>query len=292
MFSTWLRWWFLLPIFITMGANAQTVSGKLYFSPDQDLYVRMEVKTTVSQQVMGKAISFEVDGLGLYNFHVLDTTGARPQLEHSPQRISFEFQGMGQKHSFDSDDSTDMAGRYGSSIRNILARKFKVVMNEYGTVLMTSPGKIDLVKTDDRLAIILSMIEDIPDMVYPPSEGEKSFFSVLPGKEVTIGESWSDSTVNIRGKIKNVYTLNAVTDSIIIVEVKTNTVTADKAIIMGSETVTTLNSTGTGKIIIDKKTGLLKEKKIITESSGTMQAMGGSTPVTSKSYLSIYVNPR
>ncbi len=61
---------------------------------------------------------------------------------------------------------------------------------------------------------------------------------------------------------------------------------------MGRETTTTLNNTGTGNIVIDRATGIIMQKKIVTESGGTMEAMGGSTPVTSKTTLTIFVTPQ
>jgi hypothetical protein len=57
------------------------------------------------------------------------------------------------------------------------------------------------------------------------------------------------------------------------------------------ETTTTMNSSGIGTIILDKATGIVKEKKIITESNGTTEAMGGTVPVTAKTTITIHVKP-
>ncbi len=289
--STTRVWCFLFIGLLSLDVNGQTVLGKLQCSPGQNINIRMEVKSTVTQQVMGKAISFEADGFALNSYHVLDTTGGRATMEYSGQIIKFKFDGMGQRQDFNSADSLDMKGRYGASMKNLLSKKYKLTIDEFGIVLIALPDRIDPVKTDDRLAIVLNMIEVIPNMAYPPAKGEASFFKVLPGKEVAIGESWSDSVVTLNGRAKSIYTLTAVSDSTITVEVKTTTITAEKAMVMGGESITTLNKISTGQVILDRQSGLIKEKKIVTESSGTMEAMGGSTPVTSKTYLSIYVNP-
>jgi hypothetical protein len=60
---------------------------------------------------------------------------------------------------------------------------------------------------------------------------------------------------------------------------------------MGRETVTTMNSTSNGKIILDKATGIVKEKTINTESNGNTEAMGATVPVTAKTTIIIHVNP-
>ena len=60
---------------------------------------------------------------------------------------------------------------------------------------------------------------------------------------------------------------------------------------MGRETTTNMNSTGTGKIILDRTTGIIKEKTIAIESNGNTEAMGGTLPVTAKSTITIHVKP-
>ncbi len=60
---------------------------------------------------------------------------------------------------------------------------------------------------------------------------------------------------------------------------------------MGRETITTMNSTSSGKIIVDIATGIVKEKIIITESNGNTEAMGGTMPVTAKTIITIHVKP-
>ena len=67
--------------------------------------------------------------------------------------------------------------------------------------------------------------------------------------------------------------------------------TVSKAMMMGRETVTTMNSTSSGKIILDKATGIIKEKIITTESNGNTEAMGGTVPVTAKTTITIHVKP-
>jgi hypothetical protein len=135
------------------------------------------------------------------------------------------------------------------------------------------------------------MLKDITDVAYPPQKGEGSFFRILPPTATAIGESWTDSLHNETGRYKTTYTLAAVTDSTVIVDFKTNATTLSKAVIMGGETTTTMNSNSTGKIILDKATNIVKEKTIIVESNGSTEAMGGTLPVTAKSTITIYVKP-
>ena len=269
----------------------QKVSGKLKFDQGKTLVIQMDIKTTITQQVMENAIAFSADGSAIHSYKVTSTASDNTTLHHEAKKIVFNFEGMGQKRSFDSDNENDMAGQFGEPVKNILSRKFDVIIDPNGKVVTIRPEKMEPVKADERLAIVLNMLKDITDVVYPPQKGAASFFRVLPPAETAVGESWTDSLQNETGKFKTIYTLSAITDSTIIVGFKGNAATVSKAMMMGRETITTMSSTSSGKIILDKTTGLVKEKLIITESNGNTEAMGGSMPVTAKTTITIHVKP-
>jgi len=269
----------------------QKVSGILKFDQGKTLSIQMEIKTSVAQQAMGNAIDFTADGSAMHSYKVINATTDNTTLHHEANKIAFTFEGMGQKRSFDSDNETDMSGQFGEPVKNILSKKFDVIIDANGKVLTIRPEKIDPVKADERLAIVLNMLKDITDVVYPPQKGEASFFKVLPINETAKGESWTDSIQNETGKFKTIYTLTAITDSTIVVDFTGNATTISKAMMMGRETTTSMNSSSTGKIILDKTTGIVKEKIINTESNGNTEAMGGTVPVTGKTTITIRVKP-
>jgi hypothetical protein len=278
-------------LFLSNTTLAQAASGKLQFEQGKILNIQMEIKSSVAQQAGGQAIDFTVDGSAIHSYKVTNTTIDNTSLHHEAKKIAFHFEGMGQKRSFDSDNEKDRAGQFGEPIKNILSKKFDVVIDPNGKVLAVKPEKADTVVADDRLAIVLNMLKDITDVVYPPKKGEASFFKVLPVAETAKGESWTDSLQNETGKFKTIYTLSAILDSTLVISFNGNAATVYKAMMMGRETITTMNSTSTGKIILDKMTGIVKEKIITTESNGNTEAMGGTMPVTSKTTIIIQVKP-
>jgi len=158
-------------------------------------------------------------------------------------------------------------------------------------VLLIKPEKIELAKADDRLAIVFTMLKDVTNVVYSPKKGESSFFKVLPDTAVGINDSWSEAGEDANGIFKTIYTLSSITDSTIIVSLKGNSASVTKAEMMGMQTTTSLKNSYTGSIILDKLTGVIKEKTITTESTGSTEAMGGNLPVTSKTTITIYVKP-
>lgn len=270
---------------------AQTLPVKLQFEQGKTFNVQMEIKALVTQQPGGQAIDFNTTASALHSYKVTATKGDNTELHHEIKKLSFNFDGMGQKRFFNSDDSKDMEGPFGATVKDILNKKFDITINANGTTLEVRPEKTDSISVDERLAIVFSMLKDITSVVYPPKKGEASFFKILPSKKTGKGDEWTDSIQNETGKFKTIYTLTEITDSSIIIDFKGNSITTSKATMMGRETTTTMNSTHSGKIILDKLTGIIKEKTIITESNGSTEAMGGTMPVTSRTTITIYVKP-
>ena len=283
---------FLVLILLFRNAvNGQSVSGKLLFERGKMINIVTEIKSTVTQQAMGNAIDFTASGLARHRYKVTAAAADHTTLQHDAYKMAFQFEGMGQKRSFDSDNEKDMAGQFGKPVKKILGKKYEMIIDSNGKVIKVIPEKMEIVQADERLAIVLNMLKDITDIVYPPQKGEASFFKVLSATETLKGESWADSVQNETGKYKTVYTLSGITDSTIIVDFNGTAATVSKAMMMGRETITTLNNTNSGKIILDKATGIMKEKIINAQSHGTTEAMGGTMPVTAKSTITINVKP-
>ena len=184
-----------------------------------------------------------------------------------------------------------MNGQFGKPIKDMLEKKYDIIINPTGTVLMAMPEKVMLSETDSRMAIITSMLKEVLDLVQPPKKGGPSFFKVMPDGEGGKGDSWTTSYDAGGGKVETGYTITDINDSTILIDFAENSVTVTKAEMMGSETVTTMKNKSTGKIMLDRSSGILREKTINTESSGTTEASFGSLPVTSKTSTIITVKP-
>jgi len=276
---------------MSVAGFAQKVNGKLKFEQGQTLEISLKLKSTIAQQAMGQAIDFNVDATGDHFYKVTNTTEDNTTLNHKVKRISFAFDGMGQKRTFDSDIEKDMNGPFGKPIREMLDKKYDIIIDPAGKVMMSMPEKIMLSEMDSRMAIITTMLKEVLDLVQPPQKGKPGFFSILPEGEGGKGDSWTTSGDISGGKVQTTYTLADINDTTIIVDFTEKSVTVNKAEMMGSETITTMNNKSTGKIILDRATGILREKTISTEANGNTEASFGSLPVTSKTTTIITVKP-
>lgn len=281
----------LVILLSSIGVFSQKIYSKLVFQQGQTIDITMELKTTISQEAMGNAIDFTADASAIHSFKVTNATEDNSTVHHDVKKITFNFDGMGQKRSFNSENKKDLDGFFGAPVKDILSKTYDMIIDPAGKVLLVKPEKIALAKTDDRLAIVLNLLKDVTGIVYPPKKNEASFFKVLPDAGAALNESWTESGLDSNGKFSTVYTLSAITDSTIIIDIKGSSSTITKAEMMGMQTSTTMNNDYTGKIILDKTTGISREKTITTVSNGSTEAMGGTMPVTSKTTITIHVNP-
>ncbi len=269
----------------------QKIGGKLKFEQGQTLELNMQVKRTIVQQAMGQAIDFTVDASGNHSYKVTNATEDNSTLRHQVQHVSFAFDGMGMKRSFDSKEEKDMKGQFGPPIKELLEKKYDIIVDTAGKTLMAVPEKIQLSEGDSRMAIIINMLQDVLDLVQPPAKGGPSFFKVLPDTAVAKGNTWTSSHPTNGGKADAAYIITDINDSTIVVDFVENSVTVTKAEMMGNETTTTMNNKSTGKIILDRLTGIMREKTFNTESNGNTEASFGTLPVTSKTNTVITVKP-
>lgn len=269
--------------------SGQIVSGRLHFDQGKTLTITVELKSTIAQQAGGQAIDFSTNGTAVHSFTVTNVTDDNTTLHHRLQRIAFEFDGMGQKISFDPDKKNRQQDLFGKQFDEILAKKYDVVIDPAGTTLMAIPEKVELTKQDERLVIITNMLKDLTSVIYPPKKGTASFFRILPGYEAGIGDSWTDTVDTEQERSVTVNTLSAITDSTIVVDFKTSSVISIQSEMMGMQAKTNLSNTGTGKIILDRATGIIREKTSVTDSNGSTEVMGSVLPLTGKTTITMRV---
>jgi hypothetical protein len=281
----------LFLLFTTTISFGQYVSGKLKLEQGQILDITMQVKTSVVQQAGDQSIDFNVDAIGNHTYKVTNTTDDNSTLHHQIQRIRFSFEGMGPKRSFDSNEGKDMNGPFGKPMKEMLEKTYDIIIDSSGKTLMAIPEKVQFAEMDNQMAIISSLLKDVIDLVQPPKKGKNSFFKVLPDSAKGKGSNWTETYETENGKFNAAYALSDITDSTIIIDFAASSATVTKAVMMGTETTTTMNNKSTGKIILDKITGIIREKIMNTESSGTTESAFGNLPVTSKTTTIIKVNP-
>ncbi|MET0465860.1 MAG: DUF6263 family protein [Chitinophagaceae bacterium] len=277
---------------VTMTASmafSQKITSMLDFLQGDSIAIQISVDQTIAQQAMGQAIDFKVNGNANHNYKVSNSTDDNTTLHHKITRMQFDFDGMGQKRKFSSDNEKDMNGQFGKPFKDIMSKEFDMIIDKSGKTLMVRPEKIALEQPDARVAIIANMLNELTSIVYAPKKGSASFFAIIPEGGAAVGESWQETFKTASESGITTYKLSAVTDSTIIVDFKTISTVTSTTEMMGMETSTTMKNNVTGQIIADKASGIIKEKTSNIESNGATEVMGNSMPVNAKTTVTTKV---
>lgn len=282
-----IKYTFIIVLFVCSFAYGQKISGKLKFTQGETLNVVMQTETNASQEAMGQTMEFKIKNSVTEIYTVTNTTEDNSTLNHKIQHILLSFDGMGQKNTVDSDNPKDMKGQLGQPVKDAMDKTFNMIIDPNGKVMMCIPEKFETADNDNPM--MKDLMKQIMTEAQPPKKGDPSFFKILPDKEIDKGDSWMDTTANESQKEISSYKLADITDSTLIIDFASTSVTDAKGEAMGMETNTHLTGKTTGKIIVDKATGIMRQKNSTTESSGTVEVMGNSFPLTSKATTNITV---
>lgn len=276
---------FVLFISISVTAFSQKVSKQLNFPKGQKLEMVTEVKSVMAQEMMGQAMEFNINAVVTRMFDIEDVTPAGAVIEHKVKRMQFNFDGMGQSQSFDSENEKDMKGEMGKVVEKSIKNKYTMTVDQTGKITTViadddNPNKPASKEDADMMGNMMSQFASGMDI---PKIGDITDLSILPNREIGKGESWTDSLSKDKDeKGKITYTISDITDNEILLDF-----TEEKSLVKTQETqgmeitITTKDRT-TGKIVLDKKSGLLKQSNSTTNSEGTVEVMGQSMPMTTK----------
>jgi len=283
---------FSFVMILALSASAQKITAPVSLQQGDSIAVSVSVKQVVAQQAMGQPIDFHVDGIADHFYKVSNSTDDNATLHHKAQRMQFDFDGMGQKRSFDSDNKKDMDGQFGKPIKDILSKEYDMIIDRSGNTKLVRPEKIALQEPDSRFALIASMMKDLIHVIYPPQKNTASLFGVLPEQGAAVGESWQETFKTETESGITTYTLSSVTDTTIVVDFKTIASSTTTSEMMGRELSTTMKSNITGQLIADKASGLIKQKNSVIESNGAAELTGSgmpSMPINGKTNITVTV---
>lgn len=282
---------FSLFLLLSYISFSQPITGKLKYEQGQLFTIELNTNSTIAQKARGMDIEFTVDASANHTFTTTNATEDNTTLRHEVKRINFSFNGMGQKQKFDSDVEKDMKGPFGKTVKDMLEKKYDMIIDPSGIVKMAFPEKIILAEGDSRMAIITNMLKGVTDIVQPPKKEKGSFFNVLPDTSTTIGSKWKTNAKENGGRTETEYTITEITDSTIVIDLIETSSSVTIAEMMGNPTTTSLQNKTIGKIILNRLTNIIKEKTLTTESTGTTETAFGDLPVTSKTITTIKVLP-
>jgi hypothetical protein len=280
---------FIIVSGIVSAVNGQKVSGKLLFQQGQQLDVTTVIKTKIETEAMGQVMITTTGGTTSEFYKITNATDDNFTLHHENKRINMQMEAMGQVISMDTDNEKDMSKEELKPLKKLKEEKYDMIIDPTGKVMMVKKigDPVESSALDNPAA------KDLLSTIHVPQKDGASFFKILPGIEVGVGDKWSDSVITENAKTYNNYEISAITDEKIEIKLTSTGSNSSKAEIMGNETLITNNVTGEGTITLSRKTGVLINKTIENKTTGTIEltAMGMKLPSSSKSTITINVTP-
>lgn len=284
----------LAAVVLSLNAYAQTINGKINFMKGQKLEVVTETQKTTAMEVMGQSMESTVNSTMTEAFDIEDVTDKGATIEYKVKRLVFNANGMGNTQSFDSEKEGDRNGQLGKMLEKSLKNKYKMNVDAYGNITaVTKDDDNPNAPKDAEAEALQGIVSSQLGLNFGvPKTGDASFFKILPGKELTKGDSWTDSASAAGQKRTTVYTVSDITENEVVLNYTEQIDINATQQIMGQEANIKANDKITGLVTIDKASGLLKQKTATIDNSSTIEAQGMSIPSTGKTTLTIKITAK
>lgn len=265
-------------LFTAVGSFAQKATNKLTFAKGQKLEV--VTNTNIQAESMMGPASGTVIISDVYA--VNEVADNAVSLVKLPKQMKIAFRSGAQEMKLDSDNPKDLSGPLGEPVKEIMSQKPEFTIDAAGKVIAV---KKDSKKKEDSPEAAGMMTMLMPGMNVSdamPKEGRPSLFQVLPNREVSIGDTWTDS-VNAEGnKSITVYKVKNITDKEIILDFDGTGSSVSSQSVMGQTIDLNATTKGAGSVILDKATGILKQKTITSTTETAMNFAGREMTSTAK----------
>ena len=269
--------------------------------PGSNYHYEVTNETTMSMEVEGKEIENENGSVVQIGYKVdKDTASDGLLLTMQFEKIRMYSKNNGNLKEIDADNGT-MSGDPVEKLFAILKEtKLQSTLSPRGeTKLITGFNEIGnkimaaFPATDEatRMGIEAQWNKTIGDNLIKSNIDQ--FFKLFPDSAVRVGDTWKIGN-KLAGQlplvVKNIYTLKAINDDIIIIEsqgtITTNNPTTD-IMGIGNNVVATLTGEQQGEYEMEAKTGMLIRSRVKGNTKGTIQVMGREIPIKIKTDLRI-----
>ena len=259
-------------------ASAQTASGRLMLAKGQKIQIDNNIKSVINQEMMGQSMEITIDANMVHKLEVKDKKTSSYLLSSTLTKLTTNGSAMGQEMKFDSDKKEDLESETGKALKDQLNVTREVELNDNAKVINAVKKEPKAPSTTPQL---MDMVNNVTGGDADESNGANAAFEVVPaGKKA--GDTWSDSTITSDIKTYRNYTLKEVNGNNGTVVLTGKQTTKKKMEQQGMEINVSMEAKLSGEGIVDMTTGLLKQRTMVMDGTGSAEVMGQSIPVTTK----------
>ncbi len=264
---------------VLASLNSQGQANKLVLTKGQKLELSNEVKSKISMEMMGQSMEIISNVNMLQAIEVNEKSDSGYAVSATLKKMKMEGSAMGQNMNYDSEKKEDQDSEIGKNFKNKINAVTESQVNENGktTSVKKSAAEAEGTEGGNPMALMQNMGGGNNEEA---SAG--AAFMVLPaGKKVS--DSWSDSSNADGIKVNKTYTVKEVKGNETTVTLKGTQSISKKIENQGMEVNVLMDTKLSGEITVDTTNGLVKQKTITVEGTGTSEVMGQSIPITTVS---------
>lgn len=266
---------FGLLVLSAVNVSAQNVTRKTLLVKGQQFEQQNQVNMNITQEMGGQTMEIKMES----NFNSLidakDETPAGYAVATTLKKVLMNMNAMGQEMTFDSDKKEDMDGQMGAAYKDKIGKTKEFVVSKDGVI---TEMKTKESKEDESSGMMSGMMSG---GVEQEKEGANFHaFANIPAKGVKVGETWTDSTRDGDSHTLTTYTLKQVNGDEGTVSLNGDLTISREIQQQGTTMQMSMTGTTSGEYTFDTKTGIIKTRKALTKTSGTVDVMGQSIPMT------------
>ena len=265
-------------LFIGLGAVAQkqnSYTNKIILKLGQKINV---ITTNTSDADLGMSMQMKNNSINANTITVTGENEVDFKLINTLTKLKLSIEAMGQSQNFDSEKEEDKNSEIGKALSETIGKSINVNVNKLSgnpTFEIKDAGP-EKPESNPLEGLMSSFGSEDPSI--------SGAFLLVPAS-TKIGGSWTvkDST-NEKKSVKT-YTINNIVNNLASIsflsEINSNNIVE----MSGTQMEMAIRTNSTGTLITNLKSGLVSERSVLSDISGTMNVQGQSMPITAKTNL-------
>lgn len=262
----------LLSAFFSLGLMTQAqelMPWKLKLNQGEKITSVTIGKTFMTQQVMDQTMEIKMDMQVADSLHVKSAQAGGYQINKKTTRMKLDMDMMNQHKLIDSDNPDDLQAEGGEKIKEKIDAVVEATISEKAAIQVTGGS----IKADEGGFANMMMTNN-------DSSAIAEYFLPSPGKAIKKGEQWSTSVSNSGNLVETVYTFEGLEGSVAIISFTLKTKMTGTTTSNNMEVKMEIRTEGKGTIRLQTTTGIVMEKNVVTNMTGSSQVMGMDIPIT------------
>lgn len=255
---------------VSLVAFAQELMPwKLKLNPGEKIKSVTVSKTSIIQQVMDQTMEIKMDMQVADSIHVKSVQQGGYQINKKTTRLKLDMDMMNQHKVIDSDNAEDLQAEGGEKIKEKIDAVVEANVSEKAAIQVTGGS----IKADEGGFANMMMTNN-------DSSAIAEYFLPSPNKVIKKGEQWSSNISTSSFSVETVYTFEGLEGSVAIISFTLKTKMTGISTSNNMEVKMKISTEGKGTIRLQTTNGIVVEKNVETNMTGSSEVMGMEIPIT------------